>query len=132
MFHEKILYIYLMRNSNCYKCGKPIELSRLGKQSYCKSCHAAYMRDNRPKHCELPEEARMRANARSYLHVYVKRGKVQKLSCSICGSERSEAHHPDHSKPLDVIWLCRDHHLELHNKENTPTTFFLPSQLPPQ
>lgn len=30
-----------------------------------------------------------------------------------CGEE-SEAHHPDYSKPLDVIWLCRKHHLEIH------------------
>lgn len=88
------------------------------------------MREHRPKHSELNDEARMKANARSYLHVYVKRGKIEKLPCGICGSERSEAHHPDHTRPLDIIWLCREHHLELHKNNNKPIYRF-PSQAAP-
>ena len=35
--------------------------------------------------------------------------------CSQCGVEgRIEAHHPDYSKPLEVVWLCRIHHVEAH------------------
>lgn len=29
--------------------------------------------------------------------------------CVACGAN-AEAHHPDYSKPLDVIWVCRGHH----------------------
>lgn len=25
-----------------------------------------------------------------------------------------EAHHPDYSQPLDVVWLCRAHHMQAH------------------
>jgi hypothetical protein len=44
-------------------------------------------------------------------------GKLEKKPCEVCGSEKSQAHHDDYSKPLDVIWLCRKHHLERHGKE---------------
>ena len=44
----------------------------------------------------------------------LKLGKVVKQPCQKCGSPRSEAHHPDYSKPLEVVWLCRIHHVEEH------------------
>jgi len=28
---------------------------------------------------------------------------------------KPEAHHPDYSRPLDVVWLCSSHHRETHN-----------------
>jgi len=74
------------------------------------------MRLNRRKHVELNEEARRRANARSKLHVYVKRGSVVKATCEVCGSVEVQGHHDDYSKPLEVHWLCRQHHLERENK----------------
>lgn len=98
----------------CSKCGGKLEDSRIGKQTYCKDCHAQYMRINRPKHSELSGEQRKKANARSYLYVYIRRGKVEKLPCLFCGSLNSEAHHRDYSKPLEVTWLCRKHHLMNH------------------
>lgn len=73
------------------------------------------MRNKRPKHSEMTADQKAKANARSYLHVYLKRGHVIKLPCRDCGSEKSEAHHEDYSKPLEVIWLCRGCHLKLHN-----------------
>jgi hypothetical protein len=36
--------------------------------------------------------------------------------CIVCGAIKTEGHHTNYSKPLDVIWLCRKHHLEEHNK----------------
>jgi hypothetical protein len=29
-------------------------------------------------------------------------------------SSRPEAHHPDYSRPLDVVWLCSAHHKQAH------------------
>ena len=69
------------------------------------------MRKWRKTH-RLHGEARMKMNCRSYLHTYIKRGKVTKRPCAVCGTSHAiEAHHEDHSKPLEVIWLCRTHHL---------------------
>lgn len=82
--------------------------------SYCLSCHALYMRLNRPVFSELPAEAKRRSIARSYAHVYLKRGKLTKGPCMACGNENSQIHHEDYSKPLVVTWLCRPCHLSLH------------------
>jgi hypothetical protein len=35
----------------------------------------------------------------------------------VCGTWMVEAHHPDYSSPLDVVWLCRRHHTDLHMRQ---------------
>ncbi len=45
----------------------------------------------------------------------VRNGRLNKLPCNVCKEEKVVAHHPDYSKPLDIIWLCRSHHKEIHN-----------------
>ena len=44
----------------------------------------------------------------------IRRGALQRGPCLVCGEAKTEAHHEDYSKPLDVLWLCRRHHLDLH------------------
>ncbi len=101
------------RKGTCSKCGEPVERT---DQAYCNSCHAAYMRNTRPKHSDLPEDQRRKANARAYLNAYVNKGKIKKEPCVVCGEmEKVEAHHEDYDKPLEVIWYCRKHHIELHS-----------------
>lgn len=106
----------IIRNDNCSKCGNIKEENRRKKQGYCLSCHNEYMRANRPKHNELDEIAKKKANCRSYFNVYLRRGKIKKQPCEVCGSDNSQAHHEDYSKPLEVKWLCRIHHLEIHSQ----------------
>jgi len=43
--------------------------------------------------------------------------KLVKLPCQICGDDKSEAHHPDYSKPLEVQWVCKFHHTQIHKQE---------------
>lgn len=43
----------------------------------------------------------------------VQSGKVTPLPCFICGA-KAEAHHPDYSAPLNVVWLCSSHHKQTH------------------
>ncbi len=111
MFHpkqsRKQKKIVFKREYICPLCGNPKEECRKGS-GYCLKCHARYMRENRPKHSELTEEQRIKANARAYANVYLNRGKIKKKNCIDCGSEKSQMHHDDYSKPLEVIWLCRE------------------------
>lgn len=38
---------------------------------------------------------------------------VRKQVCDMCGKEKkTECHHPDYSKPLEVIHLCKDCHIK--------------------
>lgn len=44
----------------------------------------------------------------------VRDGRLIKKPCEVCGDVRSQGHHDDYSKPLEVRWLCAKHHKELH------------------
>jgi hypothetical protein len=54
--------------------------------------------------------------ARVAVHNAIRAGRLVKGSCEVCGVEKTDAHHEDYAKPLDVRWLCRKHHMELHRK----------------
>ena len=43
----------------------------------------------------------------------VRDGRLEKQDCEVCG-DKAEAHHEDYSKPLEVLWLCKKHHMEKH------------------
>ncbi len=43
-------------------------------------------------------------------------GKTKKGPCSICGALKTEGHHPDYSKPMEVLWLCGQHNKEEHKR----------------
>lgn len=69
------------------------------------------MRETRPKHSELSEEERRKANTRSYTNVLVRRGELVRGPCKFCGStENIQAHHLNYKNPRNVIWVCKDCH----------------------
>jgi hypothetical protein len=41
-------------------------------------------------------------------------GRLTRMPCEKCGVNEAEAHHMDYSKPLEVKWLCKSHHVEQH------------------
>lgn len=54
-----------------------------------------------------------RRSAQNKVWAALRSGKLQKQPCWECGSA-AEAHHPDYSRPLDVVWLCSTHHKQAH------------------
>jgi len=99
----------------CTKCRE--RPRRKGNQRWCNECHAEYYRANRPKFSELSVKQQKKVKARSHANIYKRRGKLIQENCAECGSSDSEMHHEDYDKPLQVIWLCRECHLNLHEEE---------------
>lgn len=62
--------------------------------------------------------------ARWTLQQAVRRGRIEKLPCDVCGDPKSQAHHDDYSKPLDVRWLCFKHHREREHAQTVVVTEF--------
>lgn len=107
-------------------------------KTWCKSCWRAHVKTHRaskPGHYRaydktrnvLPHRKKMKAafqvgyrrqfpdrtKARAMVNRAVRKGQMVSLPCLICG-DKAEAHHPDYTMPLDVVWLCSPHHKQAH------------------
>lgn len=119
--------------------GRPSKCGSCGECERCK--HAAYMREwyrrdgnaqaqresqiaSRNRRIEAVREYDRARGHRSYgvekdraraaVNHAVARGKMERKPCEVCGDPKSDGHHDDYAKPLDVRWLCRPHHMEVH------------------
>lgn len=128
-------YSYLA-DSGAKKCRtckaiKPVEHYVAKKSSLdgllgdCKTCKRAKIqawREKTPgynaKHAKNSRKWQKQNPEKFAAHVAIARalraGTVLKQPCVICGETKSDAHHEDYTKPLDVIWFCRKHHAEHH------------------
>lgn len=117
---------------SCLKCGRILALENFrrrsdvpdGHRNECRDCSRAkdHFREQRPARREWRRSYQRRyvgrnpEKHRAHFLVWcaVKDGRLERLPCAICGAKRVDAHHTDYSKPLDVVWLCRDHHRMVH------------------
>jgi len=102
----------------CKTCQTPIE-----KPSYCTTCKAEYQRKWQLAHPGYQTEAKKRwmaknkerALSRERYRYALRFGKIQRGPCEVCGTtEKVEGHHEDYTRPLDVRWLCKEHHRQAH------------------
>lgn len=112
----------------CSKCKETKPDDCFGKSRYCRSCMKSYNKDYhlkvkgtswRKKQTRAAQEKNkakfpQRRKARRRLEAAVRSGRVEKLPCEVCGHV-AEAHHENYDKPLEVRWLCKDHHEEVHH-----------------
>ena len=68
---------------------------------------AEAQRRSRSRH---PETSR----ARPLVAHALRAGRLIRKPCDVCGCTNAEAHHEDYTRPLDVRWLCRVHHMLEH------------------
>lgn len=57
---------------------------------------------------------RMKILARCKVYYALRTGKLTKKPCLVCGEIKTQAHHEDYNKALDVTWLCVKHHNDIH------------------
>lgn len=69
----------------------------------------------KPYHRAARQRDPLKVKARYFTRLAVQLGVIAKLPCRVCGNDRVEAHHPDYTHPLDVVWYCRTHHELLHH-----------------
>ncbi len=117
----------------CRKCNRDLLPEAFYKRpaTVCKECHKARMLvyyntpEYRAKNSGY-QKARLAVKenyvkhaARTKLGHALRMGWMTKANfCTICGSDQEiEGHHEDYSKPLDVVWVCRNCHLKHHTAE---------------
>ena len=108
-----------------------------GHLNKCKECSKKDVRDNRERrHRQYSDYEKKRSNtekrkcqvaeaqlrrrkreplkyrARTAVGNALRDGHLIKKPCEVCGDPKSQAHHEDYSKPLEVSWLCFRHHRE--------------------
>ena len=57
--------------------------------------------------------------ARLILNYAIRTGKISRGKCEVCKSQKTQGHHDDYSKPLEVKWFCPKHHAEHHKLLST-------------
>lgn len=83
-------------------------------EGWCKECDEHYQELKREydKNGHYTFKQRVRALTRSY----IKAGILVRQPCEVCGATKKiEAHHDDYTKPMDIRWLCKQHHDEFHS-----------------
>lgn len=57
------------------------------------------------------------APAHRLVHRALRLGGLVRLSCEVCDSPKTDAHHRyGYDRPLEVAWLCRIHHVAEHGR----------------
>ncbi len=79
----------------------------------------SYSRKRKCHRAKLSPEQRIKNRTRNQTRYWVRVGKLKKLPCEVCKDKKSQAHHEDYSKPLQIKWFCYKHHCEVHGKKES-------------
>lgn len=103
----------------CTTCGCVRAQNAAGK---CRTCVARAERDwvaRHPDRVKAQKKKYEQANRAAHLahravESAIRRGRLVRLPCESCGDPKSQGHHADYSKRLEVRWLCRPCHAAHH------------------
>jgi hypothetical protein len=129
-----------MQMKTCFKCGQRKLLEMFyhhpqmsqGTLNKCKECtrlDAALRREQmlndpawiakerercRRKQRTFAKRQPVQSRAYTAIREAKRKGKLKPQPCEVCGEPKTQAHHDDYNRPLDVRWLCVKHHAEHH------------------
>lgn len=95
----------------CPKCGGP----RKHRRRWCAKCHneaqKKWLKSKGGQWAYASSRGqRHKLVARRYVMTMIERGKLKRKPCEVCGRLEVEAHHNTYEDPLDIRWLCSEHH----------------------
>lgn len=89
-----------------------------GLTIWCKVCRKEYVRKQYSlKKLQLKRQLEpLKYKARSTVTNMLRAGKITREPCFLCGVEKTQAHHLNYNYPEKVVWLCNQHHGDIHNE----------------
>lgn len=109
--------------NKCKECNKSdVQKNRLNNLDYYRTYDRERGKlDHRVQLAtEQTKKWRAQDKRRSVAHSAVARairsGDLVRKPCERCLAEKTEAHHEDYDKPLDVMWLCTPCHKQRHKE----------------
>lgn len=113
------------RVNKCKQCNKKDVADNYRKNIdyYINYEKERFKRPERKEQIKKYQQNRRKLHSKKYKVHYqvsnaIRDGRLVRLPCEVCGDTKSQGHHPDYRSPLKVKWLCRKHHLEIHNKKS--------------
>lgn len=93
-------------HKNWYEKNKDRRTAQIKKYQSSPAGKKATQINGQRMRAKYPEKKQAREEVLKAL----RKGILTKKPCEVCSNPKSEAHHKDYSKPLEVEWLCRPHH----------------------
>ena len=125
--NKKSKSFYEWKNAICKECHKENDKKRYKeRKEYFKKYLKEYFKNPEKKKRHMQnsikyasqwhENNKEKVICQQKLHYYIIKHKINKPEkCSCCFKQlKIEAHHPDYSEPLLVVWLCRSCHKQHH------------------
>lgn len=106
----------------CSRCKSKL---RAPGHRYCRQCRNLSVREWVAKkggdwaYITADIERHKKALARQLINNWIKRGKILRRPCEMCGNPNTTAHHDNYDRPDQVRWLCREHHSEADKKKES-------------
>lgn len=91
-----------------------LEFQKAYQKEYSTREHVKARRAERERQRARDPRHRHKVMARQMARRAIAAGRLTRQPCEYCGAVKTDAHHEDYSKPLEVRWLCRPCHASEH------------------